>query len=161
MFSTHVMACVGADVGSLPTIRVDVSMFPHLTGFMFACERLVSGYWWRCCLAHGHQPRPPGDMQSMAVFFGRFCPLFYSFKGHIMKNKRQCCQLWRCSILVRPGEDDLRFLDRAGHINRDPDLISTKVGENWPIILTFVKIRPPFVKKIFHFSVNITVEFAR
>ena len=114
---------------------------------------------WHTATSHGHQP--PGDIQSMAVFFGRFCPLFYSFKGHIMKNKRQCCQLWRCSILVRPGEDDLRFLDRAGHINRDPDLISTKVGENWPIILTFVKIRPPFVKKISHFSVNITVEFAR
>ena len=94
-----IMACLGAIVGSLPTIRVDVSMFPHLTGFMFAYERLVSGYWWRCCLAHGHQPPPPGDMQSRAVFFGRFCPLFYFFKGHIMKNKRQCCQLWRCEML--------------------------------------------------------------
>ena len=158
------VACVGAIVGPLPTIRGNVSMFPHLNGFMFAYERLVSGYWWHCCLAHGHQPRPPGDMQSLAYL-----------RGVLLADSAHCFTLlnaetpvlpagllWRCSILLGPGEDDLRFLVRALHINRDPDLISTKVGENWPIILTFVKIRPPFVRKIFHFWwTSLNVEFAR
>ena len=136
---------------------------PHYPGW---CFHVSTFDWFYVCLRASclgllmtllPGTRPPATATRWyavngGVFFGRFCPLFYSFKGHIMKNKRQCCQLWRCSILVRPGEDDLRFLDRALHINRDPDLISTKVGENWPIILTFVKIRPPFVKKIFHFQ---------